>query len=65
MSYEVDLNRAGATRLRQEVGLATTARSQGREGASPHYRFYELEPALVVSVDITNKEASKIGRAHV
>jgi hypothetical protein len=65
MGYEIDLNRAGSTRLRQEIGLATTARAQGREGASPHYRFYELEPAIVVKINLTDKDASKIGEATV
>lgn len=65
MPYEVDINRGGSSRLQQEVGLASTARSQGREGASPHYKFYELEPAIVISVDITNKDATQIGSAKV
>lgn len=65
MGYEIDINRAGSSRLRQEIGLATTARSQGREGASAHYRFYELEPALVVETYLTEKDATKIGTVKV
>lgn len=65
MSYEVDVNRAGSSRTRQEVGVVSTARAQGREGASPHYKFYELEPALVIKVDLTNADATKIGSALV
>src|SRR5512135_1387708 len=65
MGYEIDINKAGFSRIRQEVGIATIARSQGRNGASPHYQFYELEPATVIDVDITNKDAAKIGWAKV
>ena len=52
MPYEVDKNRAGSSRLRQDVGLLSAERTQGREAATSHYRFYELEPAQVVSVDL-------------
>ena len=67
MPYEIDVNRAGSTRLRQETGVMTSGRSQGREGASAHYKFYELEPAIVVEVKITSKdaEAGELGYARV
>jgi len=65
MPYEVDVNRAGSTRIRQEVSLETKGRVQGRDSAAPHYKFYELEPAIVIEVDLTNKDATKIGYAKV
>lgn len=63
MPYEIEINRAGSSRLRQQTSLMTSGRTHGVEGAAAHYKFYELEPALVISVDITNKDSREIGKA--
>lgn len=65
MSYEVDLNRAGSASRRREIGLALQSDSSGRDGASAHFKFYELEPAIVVSVNLTDNDSTKIGNAIV
>jgi len=65
MPYEIDINRAGSSRLRQETGIMTSGRAHGREAAAAHYKFYELEPAIVLSVDIENKDSRMIGTAIV
>jgi len=65
MPYEVDINRAGSSTSRQNPGLQSAATTFGRSGAAPHYLFYELEPAQVISVDITSTDARNIGKAKV
>jgi len=65
MSYEVDLNRAGSASRRREIGLAMQNNSSGRDGASAHFKFYELEPAVVMDINLTDSDSTKIGNAIV
>lgn len=65
MPYEVDINRGASGGRRNRTGLATNANSTGREGYAAHYKFYELEPAIVIEVNLTDKNSSKIGECIV
>ena len=65
MSYETDLNKAGSTSKRRVIELAPSSNSSGRDGASAHYKFYELEAATVVSVNLTDSNPTNIGKAIV
>lgn len=65
MAYEQDINKAGATRRKSVINISTQAGTTGREGTSPHYRFYELEPAIVTNIILESKDYQDIGTAIV
>lgn len=65
MSYEVDINKSGSVRKRGIVNIATEAKNTGREGTSAHYRFYELEPAVVIDINLDDKDYQNIGTVKV
>lgn len=60
MPYRIDKNRGGSANRRNQVGIATAASSAGRDGYSAISEFYELEPAVVISVEL--EEPSKLGQ---
>jgi hypothetical protein len=65
MAYKIDKNKAGGTSRRQELRPATSTDSIGRDGYSPAVEFYELEPAIVVDVDLENTDSTKLGNIRL
>lgn len=56
MAYETDVNKAGAVRRRSVINLSTQAGTTGRDATGPHYKFYELEPAVVIDITLDGKD---------
>jgi len=70
MAHKKDLNKGGSRYANRQIGLTTQDRNPSREIGAPNYEFYELEPAEVVDIILSDEHPDfekyeDIGKAKI